>query len=397
MSLGIAGTLAGVRVLDASRVLAGPYAAQILADLGAEVIKVEEPGCGDETRAWGPPYAGDLSAYFMACNRGKKSIALDLKRAEGRDVFLRLAAASDIVLENFRGASAVTLQLTAKDLHAVNPRLVICSISGFGRTGSGKETPGYDFVVQGMSGMMAATGPVDGPPSKFGVAIADLATAFYAVIAVLAGLRGRETSGHGYSVDLALLDCAVATTANVGQAFLVSGKAPARPGNAHIQIVPYQAFAAKDGWVIVAVGNDRQFARFAAAVGRGEWADDARFATNDARVAHRETLVPMIETLMQDRTAREWLEILAKVDVPAGPVWTLPELFASDLARERRLKVAARRPDGTEVELLASPLVKDGILKAPPGLGDDTHAVLQGILGLDEAAIQRLRNSGAVR
>lgn len=394
MSAGLGATLAGVRVLDASRVLAGPFAAQILSDLGAEVIKVEQPGSGDETRAWGPPFDGDLSSYFIACNRGKRSVALDLKKPAGRDLFMKLAAASDVVLENFRADSALSLGLSAQELHAVNPKLVVCSISGFGREGPSKDRAGYDFVVQGLSGMMASTGPVDGAPTKVGVAVADLSTAMYAVISILAGLRGRETSGHGYAIDLALLDCAVASMANVAQSHLTTGKVPLRVGNAHAQIVPYQAFEAQDSWLILAVGNDRQFQKFATVAGKSEWGSDARFATNDVRVANRDILTTLIASVIRERTVAAWTDALAAVDVPAGPVWNLQQLFRSDLAAERHLKVSARRPDGTAVELVASPLVKDLQAKMPPKLGEHTDVVLRDVLKLDAATLKKLRLDG---
>ncbi len=387
--------LTGVRVLDASRVLAGPFAGQILADLGADVVTVEQPGSGDETRHWGPPFDGDLSAYFLSCNRGKRSVALDLKQAEGRQLFLKLAAKSDIVLENFRGDSLQSLKLTAKDLHAVNPKLVICSLSGYGRKGKFAEQPGYDFVVQGLSGMMAATGPKEGPPFKFGVAIADIVTGHYAAHAVLAALHARAGSGHGYAIELALIDCAVATMANVAQAYLTSGKQPSRQGNAHLQIVPYQDFRTKDGRLTLAVGNDGQFRRFAALVDRAAWAVDPRFATNEARVRHRGELEPLIAEIFLSKPTAEWLKLLEAAKLPAGPVWTLAEFFASDLAKERRLKMTVKAPDGRSVELLRSPLVDaPGSMRMPPELGQHTDQVLKEFLGLSPTELARLKAEG---
>lgn len=399
---GLSGALKGLRILDASRVLAGPYAAQVLADLGAEVVKVEQPGCGDETRHWGPPFATDaagnpgLSAYFLACNRGKRSVTIDLKKPEGRDLFLKLAAASDVVLENFRVDSARDLGLTAADLHQVNPKLVVVSISGFGRTGASASRPGYDFVVQGMSGMMASTGPVEGPPSKVGVAIADIATGLYAVVAVLAGSRVVVQKGEGLAVDLALIDCATATMVNVAQAYLTAGEAPRRQGNAHPQIVPYQAFAAKDGWLVLAVGNDAQFRRFAKVARREDLGEDVRFATNAARVRHREILVPIVGQVIATRTVEDWVQLLAQVDVPAGPVWDLGTLFGSSVAQDRGLIISARMVDGTPVSLVGSPLVAGLQPTPPPKLGQDTDAVLAEMLGLSPAAIAKLRQDGVV-
>ncbi len=394
----LAGSLKGIRVLDAARVLAGPYAGQVLADLGADVIKVEQPGTGDETRGWGPPFDGPLSAYFLSCNRGKRSVALDLKQAAGRQVFLDLAARSDVLLENFRGDSAVALGLTPAELHAVNPRLIICSISGFGREGALAARPGYDFVVQGLSGMMASTGAVDGEPAKFGVAIADLATGLYAVVGVLAALHARAESGHGYKIELALLDCAVATMANVAQACLTSGKVPQRQGPAHGQIVPYQMFASQDGWLIVAVGNDGQWRRFAAVLGEPTWGDDPRYATNAARVERRQELVPLIAAHVARRSSADWEAALAAVGVPAGPVWNVDEMLRSDLAAARGLTMTVTRPDGTPVRLVRSPLLREqgaGVL-APPELGADTAAVLTEVLGLDAAAVARLMAQGVI-
>src|SRR5262245_45791635 len=289
------GPLADVRVLDASRVLAGPLCGQILGDLGAEVLKVERPGGGDDTRAWGPPFADGLSAYFLSCNRNKRGLALDLSRPEGLRLFHELVRRSDILLENFRAASADKLGLSPAKLLAVNPRLIVCSISGFGRTGPLSELPGYDFAVQALSGLMSITGPVEGPPFKVGVAATDVLTGLYAASAVLACLHARERSGHGYAIDLALLDCAVAAQVNLVQAYLTSGAVPPRQGNAHLQIVPSPAFATADDWLVLAVGNDGQWQRFCQAAGRPDLAADARFTTNTLRVQNRDVLVPLVE------------------------------------------------------------------------------------------------------
>ena len=267
-------------------------------------------------------------------------------------------------------------------LHQLNPRLVICSLSGFGRSGAWAERPGYDFVVQGMSGMMAATGPKDGEPYKFGVAIADIVTGQYAAIAVLAALRSRAASGEGCAVELALIDCAVATMANVGQSYLVTGNAPMRQGNAHAQIAPYQTFATQDGWIILAIGNDQQWKRFCNAVDRPDLAKDQRFLTNQGRVQLRDVLVPLVANVIATRTTADWIRELQEVQVPCGPIWDLPTLIKSDLATQRRFVVKARRPDGSEVELLRSPLVPDPpLLRSPPDLGGDRATVLAEWLG----------------
>src|SRR5262245_10862489 len=282
------GPLAGIRVLDASRVLAGPFCGQLLADLGAEVIKVERPGSGDETRGWGPPFHGALSAYFLSCNRNKKGLALDLAKPEGLDLFYALAKKSDILLENFRSASADKLGVSPEKLHGQNPRLIVCSISGFGRTGPMSDEPGYDFAIQGLSGLMSITGPAEGPPYKVGVALADILTGLHAASAVLACLHAREKSGHGYAIDLALLDCTIAAQVNVAQAYLTSGQLPERQGNAHLQIVPYQMFATADDWLILAVGNDGQWQHFCQVAERPDLGSDGRFTTNTQRVQRRE-------------------------------------------------------------------------------------------------------------
>src|SRR5437764_1767495 len=287
--------LSGVRVLDASRVLAGPFCGQMLGDLGAEVIKVERPGAGDETRGWGPPFAGDLSAYYLSCNRNKKAVTLDLSQPVGLQLFYDLAKRSDVLLENFRAASADKLGVSPAKLLAQNPRLIVCSITGFGRTGPWSDLPGYDFAIQALSGLMSITGPAEGPPCKVGVAVADVLTGLYAAVAILACLRAREQSGHGYAIDLALLDCAVAAQVNVAQAFLTSGQVPPRQGNAHLQIVPYQLFATSDGWLVLAVGNNGQWQRFCQTAGREDLAADPRFATNPLRVRNRDDLVPLLE------------------------------------------------------------------------------------------------------
>src|SRR5438874_3782232 len=286
--------LSGIRVLDASRVLAGPFCGQILGDLGAEVIKVERPGAGDETRSWGPPFAGDLSAYYLSCNRNKRGITLDLAQPEGMSIFHDLVRRNDVLVENFRPASAEKLGLSPEKLLEINPRLVICSISGFGRTGPWSALPGYDFAIQALSGLMSITGPAEGPPCKVGVAVTDVLTGLYAAVALLACLRGRAESGHGYAIDLALFDCAVAAQVNVVQAYLTSGQVPPRQGNAHLQIVPYQAFATADDWLILAVGNDGQWQRFCRAAERPDLAADSRFLANVQRVERRAELVPLV-------------------------------------------------------------------------------------------------------
>jgi crotonobetainyl-CoA:carnitine CoA-transferase CaiB-like acyl-CoA transferase len=394
------GPLADIRVLDASRVLAGPLCGQILGDLGAEVLKVERPGQGDDTRFWGPPFLGKLSAYYLSCNRNKRGLALDLSRPEGLDLFYQLAAKSDVLLENFRTASADKLGLNPEKLHAHNPRLVICSISGFGRTGPWSDLPGYDFAVQAMSGLMSITGPVEGPPCKVGVAVADVLTGLYAAIAVLACLHARKQSGHGYVIDMALLDCALAAQVNLAQAYLTSGKVPERQGNAHLQIVPYQAFATADDWLIVAVGNDGQWQRLCQALGRADLAGDARFKTNSLRVQHRDELVPILEEVLRMRSVIAWQEIFKLAEIPHAPVWNYAQLFAQDQAAARGLRLTVKDSKGQPVDLLGPPFHIAGTTlpagSTPPTLGQHTAEVLQKLLGLSNERLQELQERGII-
>src|SRR5437868_6166422 len=343
--------LAGTRVLDAARVLAGPFCGQLLADLGADVVKLERPGGGDDTRAWGPPFTADgLSAYYLSCNRSKRSLTLDIADPEGHDLFHRLLAKSDVLIENFRTDSAEKLGLTPEKLLAMHPRLVVCSITGFGRTGPLRDAPGYDFAIQALSGLMSITGPVEGPPCKVGVAATDVLTGLYAAVAVLACLHARDQSGHGYAIDLALLDCAVAAQVNLAQAYLTSGAVPARQGNAHLQIVPYQAFATADDWLVLAVGNDGQWQRFCMAAGRPDLAADPRFATNTLRVQNRDLLVPQLEQLFRARSSAEWQEQLRAAEVPHAPVWDYTTLFAQPQALVRNLRVTVCDPEGKPLD-----------------------------------------------
>lgn len=392
--------LAGVRVLDASRVLAGPLCGQILGDLGADVLKVERPGKGDDTRGWGPPFWGDFSAYFLSCNRNKRGLTLDLSQAEGERLFHELAKQSDVLLENFRAASTDKLGLATEQLLAINPRLIICSISGFGRTGPLRNQPGYDYAAQGMSGLMSLTGPVEGPPCKVSVAITDVLAGLYGATAVLACLHARSRSGHGYVIDMALLDCAVAAQVNLTQAYLVTGKVPPRQGNAHLQIVPYQLFATADGWLALCIGNDAQWQRFCLAAGRSDLVEDARFTTNTRRVQNRHVLVPQLEALMRTRSTTDWEKLLTDAEVPYTPVWDYARLFAEPQAAARQLRVTVRDPQGQPVDLVGSPFKISGTtlppMQFPPALGQHTEAVLQEMLGLDAEQLRDLRNQGVI-
>jgi crotonobetainyl-CoA:carnitine CoA-transferase CaiB-like acyl-CoA transferase len=394
------GPLHGLRVLDASRVLAGPYCGQLLGDLGAEVIKVEHPKLTDETRGWGPPFLRALSAYYLSCNRNKKAITLDLAQPDGREVFRALAARCDVLLENFRASSASKLGVTPEAMLAINPRLIVCSISGFGRTGPWRDLPGYDFAIQAQSGLMSITGPVEGPPTKVGVAVADVLTGLHAAVGVLACLQARERSGHGYTIDLALLDCALAAQVNVAQAYLTSGEEAPRQGNAHLQIVPYQLFATRDSWLVLAVGNDGQWQRFCAAAEKPDLAGDPRFTSNTLRVEKRAILVPILEVLLHSLSTSQWQERLQAAGVPHAPVWGYTELFQHSQAQARGLRVQVRDPQGNPVDLIGTPFHLGGATQtpptAPPQVGQDTASVLSTLLGYSAERIKQLRQNGAI-
>ncbi|MGF7176485.1 CaiB/BaiF CoA transferase family protein [Azospirillum doebereinerae] len=400
----MAGPLSHIKVLELSRVLAGPWAAQTLADLGADVIKVERPGAGDDTRAWGPPWAGDQSAYFLSANRGKRSITIDFERPEGQELVRKLAAQADVVIENFKVGGLVKYGLDYDSLKAINPKLVYCSITGFGQTGPYRNRAGYDFMIQGMGGLMSVTGQPDGEPGagpvKVGVAVTDIFTGLYAAIGVMGALAHRERTGQGQWVDLALLDVQVAVLANQAMNCLVGGTAPQRLGNAHPNIVPYQAFPTRDGYIILAVGNDGQFAKFAQVAGRPELAKDERYATNPARVAHRKELVALLEELLLARDSADWLGALEAVGVPCGPINDLSAVFADPHVQARNIRQDLPHPVLGTVPTVASPihysetpLVHD---TAPPTLGQHTDAVLAEALGLSAADIAELRGKGVV-
>jgi crotonobetainyl-CoA:carnitine CoA-transferase CaiB-like acyl-CoA transferase len=357
--------LDGIRVLDLSRVLAGPYCTMLLADLGADVVKVERPGEGDETRTWGPPYAGGEAAYFLAVNRGKRSVALDLGTPAGREAVRRLAAGSDVVVENFRACTAERLGAGYEQLAEDNPGLVHCSITGFG-----SERPGYDFVVQAESGLMAITGEADGPPAKVGVAVVDVLAGYAAATAILAALVARGRTGRGERIEISLLDTALSALVNVGQFALLTGAEPVRYGNAHANVVPYQTFAAADGDVAVAAANDGLFRRLCDVLERPELADDERYRTNPARVEHRDELVPELAAVFATRPADEWIALLDGAGVPVGKVRTVLEA----LAEARTLTV--EHPTIGALPLVASPLGPRGAIVPPPLLGQHTREVL---------------------
>jgi len=397
-------SLAGVRVLDLSRVLAGPWCTQTLADLGADVIKVERPGSGDDTRAWGPPYlknaeGADTSeaAYYLGANRNKRSIAIDIATSEGQALIRQLAAGVDVLVENFKVGDLARYGLDAQSLQAANPGLVVCSITGFGQSGPYQDRAGYDYAIQGMGGLMSVTGERDdlpgGGPQKVGVAVADLFTGLYATVAILAALRHRDATGQGQTIDMALLDTQLAMLANLGSNYLCTGKAPGRMGNAHQNIVPYQVFEAADGHVIVAVGNDNQFAKFCGILEQPAWAQDPRFASNAARVRHRELLVPLIAAVIKTQPRQHWLSAMEAAKVPCGPINNLAEAFADPHVQAREMTVAMPHPLSEQLRLVASPIKLSATpvryRHAPPLLGQHSHELLREA-GLDEAQIQAL-------
>lgn len=397
---GVKGPLEGIRVLDLSRVLAGPYCTMLLSDAGADVIKVEPPD-GDETRRWGPPYVGGESAYYLSCNRNKRSIALDLSRPEGREVVLRLARRSDVLVENFKLGAMERWGLDYEEvLRPLNPRLIYCGISGFGRTGPYAGLPGYDFVVQAMGGLMSVTGEPDGPPTKVGVAVTDLTTGMLAALAIAAALVGRERTGEGQRIDLSLLETQIGWLVNVASNYLVSGRVPGRLGSAHPNIVPYQTFRASDREMVVAVGNDAQFRRLCQVVGLPELADDPRFATNAARVVHREALCRILEPALATRTADEWIAAMWAEGIPGGPINTVDQVFADPQVQHARIVQEVPHPTAGTVTLVGSPLQFGGqrppVRRHPPLLGEHTREILSEA-GYSAEEIDALLQSGVAR
>ena len=403
--------LAHIRVLDLSRVLAGPWASQFLADMGAEVIKVERPGEGDDTRGWGPPFAREpsetdpgLSAYFICANRGKKSVTIDMASPDGQALIRELAAKSDVVIENFKVGGLAKYRLDYAALKAINPGVVYCSITGFGQTGPYAARAGYDFLVQGMGGLMSVTGEPDsvpgGGPVKVGVAISDQISGMNALAGILSALVRRERTGEGDHIDVALLDATVASLVNQSSTYLVSGTVPGRMGNAHPTVVPYQAFATAKGHIILAIGNDGQFGRFCKSAGLTEVGSDPRYATNAQRIRNRETLIPQIAAAMKHRTAAEWIALFEPLAVPCGPINTIDEVFADPQVQARKMRRVLEHPVAGPLPVVANPVKMAShdttSSKAPPLLGEDTDAVLRDILGLDAAAIAALRDRNVV-
>lgn len=405
------GALSGLRVLDLSRVLAGPWASQLLADLGADVVKVERPGVGDDTRAWGPPWLSDAdgnptgeSAYYLSANRNKRSVTIDMAQPDGQALIRQLASKADIVLENFKVGGLARYGLDYASLAAINPRLIYCSITGFGQTGPYAARAGYDFLMQGMGGLMSLTGRPDGSPGegpiKVGVALTDVMTGLYSSVAVLAALAHRERSGQGQHIDLALLDVQIACLANQAANYLIGGNVPRRMGNAHPSIVPYQDFPTADGYMIIAVGNDSQFSSLCAGLGRPEWASDARFVSNPQRVLHRDELVALLHTVTVTRTTAQWVAMLEERGVPCGPINRMDQVFADPHVQSRAMRMEMAHPVAGKVPLVANPIRMSETpvqyRNAPPTLGEHTETVLDEWLGLHAEQIAALRESNVV-
>lgn len=410
------GALSHLKVLDLSRVLAGPWCTQMLADLGADVVKVERPHVGDDTRHWGPPFVQDESGhdtdaatYFTACNRNKRSVTIDIAHPEGQEIIRKMAAQADVLVENFKVGGLQQYGLDYESLKAINPRLIYCSVTGFGQTGPYAERAGYDLMIQAMSGMMSITGRGDdvpgGGPQRVGVAVIDVFTGVYACSAILAAIEARHRLGVGQHIDMALLDVSMAILANQAAGFLNTGKVPQRQGNSHPSLVPYQDFPTADGAMLLAVGNDGQFGRLCEAMGHPAWAQDARFATNTLRVHHRETLVPMIEAVTRQHTTAQWVALLEDKAVPCGPINDVGEAFADAQVQHRGLVLQQQRaPEGAgpaekSISTVSSPLrltaTPPVVRRPPPRLGEHTQEVLAE-LGLEAGAIERLRSHGAI-
>jgi crotonobetainyl-CoA:carnitine CoA-transferase CaiB-like acyl-CoA transferase len=394
------GPLAGLRVLDLSRILSGPFATMIFADLGADVVKLENPRSGDDTREWAPPYQGDQSAYFLSVNRNKRGIAVDLKSDAGREIAQRLADGADVLIENFRPGAAARLGLGYPELSARNPRLIYASISGFGQTGPDAQLPGYDAIAQALGGVVSVTGEAGGEPVRVGTPVADLGAAMWAAIGVLAALHARAASGHGDWVDISLLDGQIAWLTYVAGGYFATGEVPRRYGSAHPTIVPYQALHTRDGYIMVAVGNDSLWQRFAPLIGLPELAGDPRFATNPDRVVHRDELIPLIESALMARGSAEWAQEMSRAGIPAGAINTVDQALAQPQVIARDMVLTTEHPTAGTLRMPGSPVRlsehRATVRRPPPQLGEHTDEVL-GELGYSDADIAALRDRGVVR
>jgi len=392
--------LQGIRVLDLSRVLAGPYCTMVLGDLGADVIKVEPPE-GDETRGWGPPFAGGESAYYLCVNRNKRGMIVNLKTDEGLGILRELARQSDVLVENFRPGTLARFSLDFESVSVFNPNLIYCSITGFGQTGPMRDRPGYDFMIQALGGIMSVTGEPDGEPMKVGVAAADLFAGQNAVIAILAALQARTMTGKGQHLDISLFDSQLGWLANVASNFLISGNLPKRYGNAHANIVPYQSFAASDGWFVMAVGNDKQFARLCAVIGNSELAQDSRFALNASRVENRIELINLLKPIISGRTVSEWLTKLEQAEIPCGPINSFEQTFSMPQVEARKMLIQMEHATIGKLPLVGSPLkFSDTPVEyrvPPPRLGEHTDDILESTLGYSMERLNNLRERGAIK
>jgi len=399
--------LNNIRILDITRALAGPYCTMMLGDLGADVLKVERPGSGDETRGWGPPFVGKPygpypgeSAYFIAANRNKRSLTVNIQTAEGQEIVRRLAGLSDVLVENYRTGDLDKLGLGYPDLHSLYPKLIYCSISGYGRTGPYSERPGYDAILQAEGGMMSITGPIDGPPSRAGIPIIDITSGMFATTAILAALRARDLTGEGQLVDISLFDSHLALLTNVASNYLVGGKPPRRLGNAHPNLVPYDAFSARNGWFVVGVANEKQWRLLCEMLGRPDMRDDSRFAANRDRVTNRDVLVAELNQIFSQRDVNDWLTDLAKAGLPCGRINSLPEVFAHPQAQARKMTLEAEHASAGTVRLPGFPYkfsqTPAEIHRPPPLLGEHTEEVLTGLLDYSPEGVASLRDKGAI-